>query len=418
MTCTSINDISRVAFTAPKRADSARAEEQPQESFTRSAPEIVTQSTVSYVTPMELTPLASKLPRPVDRIDAVKEVLTVQDAWDLGFTGKGIGVAVVDTGVYPHPDLGDRLVAFKDYCNGRDGVENAYDDNGHGSHCAGLVAGDGTKANGKFKGPAFEANIIGVKVLDGQGGGSLANVIKGVQWAIENKDRYNIKVISLSLGAGSNLKEKDDVVVLAVKAALDAGIVPVVAAGNSGPARETIGTPAVGAEVLTVGAYDDKNTATHDDDTMAFFSSRGPTTRDKNIKPDIAAPGVNMVSHRSPGSEIDHANVAKLGDYYVLLSGTSMATPVTAGVAALVVQANPNLSAREVIQVLKDTAEPRPDMMPILQGKGLVDPGAAVRKALEMKKQAEEAAAKQSAAPQPEAAKQAAPQSEAASAAA
>lgn len=397
MTCTSINDISRAALTAPRKASVSSAESgapAPTESF---QPEIVTQSTVSFIKPMELTPLAAKLPRPVDRIDSVAEVLTVKDAWNLGITGKGIGVAVIDTGVYPHPDLGDRLVAFKDYCNQRDGVENAYDDNGHGSHCAGLVAGDGSKADGKYKGPAYEANIIGVKVLDGQGGGSLANVIKGVQWAIENKDRYNIKVISMSLGAGSNLKEKDDVVVLAVKAALDAGIVPVIAAGNSGPGRETVGTPGISTDALTVGAYDDKNTATHDDDTMAFFSSRGPTTRDKNVKPDIAAPGVNMVSFRSPGSEIDYANVGKLGDYYVLLSGTSMATPVTAGVAALVCQANPNLSARDVIKLLKDTAEPRPDTMPILQGSGLVDPGKAVRQALELKKQAEEAAAAQAA---------------------
>lgn len=396
MTCTTINDISRAALTAPRKASVSSADSgaaAPAETFSRQQPEVVIQSTVSYIKPMELTPLASKLPRPVDRIDSVAEVLTVKDAWDLGITGKGIGVAVIDTGVYPHPDLGDRLIAFKDYCNGRDGVENAYDDNGHGSHCAGLVAGDGSKADGKYKGPAFEANIIGVKVLDGQGGGSLANVIKGVQWCIENKEKYGIKVISMSLGAGSNLKEKDDVVVLAVQKALDAGLIPVIAAGNSGPGRETVGTPGIGADLLTVGAYDDKNTATHDDDTMAFFSSRGPTTRDKNIKPDIAAPGVNMVSHRSPGSEIDHANVGKLGDYYVLLSGTSMATPVTAGVAALVCQANPNLSAREVMKLLKDTAEPRPDMLPILQGAGLVDPGKAVAQALALKKQAEEAAA-------------------------
>ncbi len=356
-------------------------------------PEVFVQNfgSISYVKPMELTSLSYRLPRPVDRIDSIKEVLTVQDAWDRGITGKGIGVAVIDTGVYPHPDLGDRLVAFKDFVNGRDGVENAYDDNGHGSHCAGLVAGDGSKAGGRFKGPAFEANIIGVKVLDGNGGGQMSNVVKGIQWAIEHKDEYNIKVISLSLGAGSNLKAKDDVVALAVKAALDADIVPVVAAGNSGPGKYTIGTPAISPAALTVGAYDDKNTPEHGDDTMAFFSSRGPTTRDGNVKPDVAAPGVNMVSLRSPGSMIDHANVSKLGDYYVLLSGTSMATPVTAGVAALVRQANPDLSAREVIKIIEDTAEPLKDTKPILQGHGLVDPGKAVARALELKEKAAKA---------------------------
>lgn len=336
---------------------------------------------ISYVTPMELTRAGSRMPRPAERIDAVREVLTIEDVWEAGITGKGVGVAVLDTGVHPHPDLGDRLVAFNDFCNGR---TEPYDDNGHGSHVAGLVAGDGTKAGGVYRGAAPEADIIGVKVLDGNGGGSMANVIRGIQWCIENKDKYNIKVMNLSLGAAANQKEKDDLVALAVNRALEAGIVPVIAAGNSGPGRQTIGTPAISREVLTVGAYDDKNTATHGDDTMAFFSSRGPTTRDKNIKPDIAAPGVNMVSLRSPGSAIDRANVMHLGDYYVLLSGTSMATPVVAGIAADVVQANPDLSPREVIQLLKETAQPIPDTKAILGGHGLVDPAKAVRRALEM----------------------------------
>ncbi|HXE73978.1 MAG TPA: S8 family peptidase, partial [Candidatus Nitrosotenuis sp.] len=307
------------------------------------------------------------------------------DVWAQGFTGKGIGVAVIDTGVYPHPDLEGRIVGFKDFVNGK---TEPYDDNGHGSHVSGLVAGDGSKAGGKFKGTAPEANIIGVKVLDRMGGGSMANVIKGVQWCIENKDRYNIKVINMSLGAGSNQKEKDDIVALAVKACLDAGIVPVIAAGNSGPFKETIGTPAVARDVLTVGAYDDKNTPTLADDTMAFFSSRGPTTRDRNIKPDIASPGVQLVSLRSPGSMIDGENVMHLGDYYVLLSGTSMATPVAAGVVADVIQANPNLTPREVIQIIKETARPQEGVPAIMQGHGLIDPAAAVRRALQLKAEA------------------------------
>jgi len=165
---------------------------------------------------------------------------------------------------------------------------------------------------------------------------------------------------------------------------LEAGIVPVVAAGNSGPGKQTIGTPAISSQVLTVGAYDDKNTPEHDDDTMAYFSSRGPTTRDKNIKPDISAPGVNMVSFRSPGSQIDRANVMHLGDYYVLLSGTSMATPVTAGIVADIIQANPDLTPQQVIGILKETAEPMKDTKAILGGHGLVDPAKAVRRALEM----------------------------------
>lgn len=341
--------------------------------------------------PIELTPMGYALPKPTERIDAIREVLTVQDCWDMGITGKDVTVAVIDTGVAHHPDLGDRLIEFKDFCNGRDGVENAYDDNGHGSHCAGLVAGDGTKAGGKFKGPAPEAKIVGVKVLGGGGGGSLSNIEQGIRWCIENKDRLNIKVLSMSLGANANLHEKHDVIAKAVNDAIEAGLVPIIAAGNSGPGINTIGTPAITKGAITVGAYDDKNTATHDDDTMAFFSSRGPTTRDGLVKPDIAAPGVNMVSLLSPDSELQDANVTKLPPYYVLLSGTSMATPAVAGCAALMLQANPDLTPAQIKEILVSTAEAMADTPGILGGAGLVDPAAAVRKALELKEQAQKA---------------------------
>jgi len=362
----------------------------PKDSFVASQPEAFTQQwgQASIHTPVELTPLAYALPRPADRIDSIKEVLTVQDAWNLGITGKGVTVAVIDTGVAPHPDLGDRLIEFKDFCNGKDGVENAYDDNGHGTHCAGLVAGDGTKAGGKFKGPAYEANIVGVKVLGGSGGGSLSNIERGIRWCIANKDRLGIKVLSMSLGANANLHEKHDVIAQAVQDAMDAGLMPIIAAGNSGPGIKTIGTPAITKDALTVGAYDDKNTPSHDDDTMAFFSSRGPTTRDGLVKPDIAAPGVNMVSLLSPLSELADADVTKMPPYYVLLSGTSMATPTAAGCAALVMQANPDLTPAQVKQILIETSEGMKDTPGILGGAGLVDPGKAVRKALEMKKEA------------------------------
>lgn len=368
-------------ITQPRLHAAARKAAQPEQ-----APEVFTSSYgVSINTPIELTADGYKLPKPNNRIDSVKEVLTVQNCWDQGYTGKGVTVAVLDTGIYPHPDLKDRLVDFVDFCNDKNGVENAYDDNGHGTHCAGLVGGDGKEANGRFKGPAPDCNLVGIKVLDGAGGGQMSNVVKGIQWCIANKDRLNIKVMSLSLGAGSNLKEQHDIVAKAINAAIEAGITPIIAAGNSGPGKHTIGTPGIAKDALTVGAYDDKNTATHADDTMAFFSSRGPTTRDKHVKPDIAAPGVNMVSALSPESEIAYANVARLGKHYILLSGTSMATPVTAGCAALVAQANPELGPRQIIQILKETAEKMPDSPGILAGHGLVDPDKAVKRALELK---------------------------------
>lgn len=342
--------------------------------------------------PIETTPMAYALPRAANRIDAIKEVLTVQQVWDQGITGKGVTVAVIDTGICRHPDLGDRLIDFKDFCNGKDGVENAYDDNGHGSHCAGLVGGDGSKAGGKFKGAAPGANLVGVKVLEGSGGGSLSNIEQGIRWCIANKERLNIRILSMSLGANANLHEKDDVIAKAVNEAIEAGLVPIIAAGNSGPGIQTIGTPAITRDAITVGAYDDKNTPGHDDDTMAFFSSRGPTTRDRLVKPDIASPGVNMVSLLSPGSELSEADVTKMAPYYLLLSGTSMATPCAAGCAALVLEANPDLTPAQVKEILVGTAEPMRETPGILGGAGLIDPAAAVRRALELKAAAQKVA--------------------------
>jgi len=356
----------------------------PGDTFTRSgAPKgdvvFTAESFYSLPTPMEMTPQGKKIMYPEKRIDAVKEVLDLQRLWDEGITGKGITIAVVDTGIYPHPDTKGRILAFKDFVNGRDDVP--YDDNGHGTHVSGCCAGNGEKAEGHFKGPAPEANLVGVKVLSGQGSGSMAGIIKGIQWCIDNKDKYNIRVMNLSLGGPSNLKEKDDLVSLAIKRAADAGIVPLIAAGNSGPSKFTIGTPGNTSEALTVGAYDDKNTAEKSDDTMAFFSSRGPTTRDGVTKPDIASPGVQIVALRSPGSMIDKENVPHLGDYYVLLSGTSMATPVMAGVVADMLQANPNLSPAEVKEIVMKTAHQLKDASPTMQGAGLTDPYAAVQEA-------------------------------------
>lgn len=372
--------------------NSSAGQDVPKDTFTKSQPEAVIQAwgRASIHTPIELTPLSYALPNPANRIDSIKEVLTVEDCWKQGITGKSVTVCVIDTGIAPHPDLGDRLIEFKDFCNGRDGVENAYDDNGHGSHCAGLVGGNGTKAGGKFKGAAPEVKLVGVKVLEGSGGGSLSNIEKGIRWAIANKDRLGIRVLSMSLGATANLHEKDDVIAKAVNDAIAAGLVPVIAAGNSGPGIQTIGTPAITKDAITVGAYDDKNTPTHDDDTMAFFSSRGPTTRDRLVKPDVAAPGVNMVSLLAPNSELQDADVTKMPPYYVLLSGTSMATPTTAGCVALVLDANPDLTPAQVKEIMVKTAEPMKDTPGILGGAGLVDPAKAVKMALEMKKQAEE----------------------------
>ncbi|MED2970768.1 S8 family peptidase [Fictibacillus sp. B-59209] len=286
-----------------------------------------------------------------------------------GVTGKGVAIAVVDTGVYPHADLKERIVAFKDLVNQK---TETYDDNGHGTHCAGDAAGNGYLSDGKYKGPAPEANIVGVKVLNKTGSGSLSTVIAGVQWCMDNKEKYGIKIISMSLGSQATQPAAEDPVVKIVEEAWKQGIVVCIAAGNEGPDEKTISSPGISPKVITVGAMDDQNTIERTDDIPADFSSRGPTI-DGITKPDLLTPGVNIVSLRSPGSYLDKVSKSsRVAENYFSLSGTSMATPICAGVAALVLQQNPELTPDEVKEKLLNSAEdwglPRNT-----QGKGYLD---------------------------------------------
>ncbi|MBO8173068.1 MAG: S8 family peptidase [Bacillaceae bacterium] len=289
-----------------------------------------------------------------------------------GLEGKGVTIAVVDTGIYPHDDLTrpeNRIKAFKDFVHNR---VDPYDDNGHGTHCAGDAAGNGYASQGKYRGPAPAANLVGVKVLDRLGSGQLSRVIAGVEWCIENKDRYGIDIISLSLGSEATQPAEQDPMVKIVEKAWENGIVVCAAAGNSGPDTGTISSPGTSAKVITVGAMDDKNTDTRADDNIAEFSSRGPTI-DNLEKPDILAPGVDIVSLRSPQSYLDVTmKKNRIGKRYFTMSGTSMATPICAGVAALIKESKPNWSPDQIKQLLLDTAEDW-GLSPNVQGKGYLD---------------------------------------------
>lgn len=275
-------------------------------------------------------------------------------------TGKDVTIAIIDTGIYPHPDLENRIVAFKDFVNNRD---NAYDDNGHGTHCAGDAAGNGRSSDGLYKGPAPNANVVGVKVLDKLGSGSLSTVMAGVEWCIDyNQENPNNKIDIISMSLGSTPQRyssvKDDPMVKAVEAAWDQGIVVCVAAGNSGPDPGTIASPGISELVITVGAMDDRNTVTRGDDTIAVFSSKGPTIYGHD-KPDVVAPGVNVVSLRSPNSYLDKLQKSnRVGSQYFSLSGTSMATPICAGVVALIIEHNRNLTPKQVKKQLLKGADP------------------------------------------------------------
>ncbi|UFU00250.1 S8 family peptidase [Radiobacillus kanasensis] len=286
-----------------------------------------------------------------------------------GLTGKDINIAIVDTGIYPHDDLQGRIIGFKDLVNNR---TETYDDNGHGTHCAGDAAGNGQSSNGEYQAPAPEANVIGVKVLDKMGSGSLSTVIAGIDWCIQNKSTFNIDVLSLSLGSNATQSAEEDPVVKAVNNAWDNGIVVCVAAGNSGPAPETIASPGISPKIITVGAANDNNTTDRSDDIVAEFSSRGPTI-DGLTKPDLLTPGVNIISLRSPRSYIDRTNPQlRVDENYISLSGTSMATPICAGVVAQLLQKQPTLTPDEVKQQLISACEDI-GQAPNVQGHGYLD---------------------------------------------
>lgn len=253
-----------------------------------------------------------------------------------GYEGEGITIAVIDTGVVAHHDLTrptNRIVEFVDLVNGKD---KPYDDNGHGTHVTGIIAGNGYSSNKKYVGAAPKANILSIKALDESGGGSISDIIQAISYAIETKDKYNTKIINLSLGTPANSSSNRDPLSRAVEKATKAGLVVVTAAGNSGPEPKTILSPGISKYAITVGAVDDKQTIDTSDDTIAPFSSRGPTLEGLK-KPDIVAPGVNIDS-------LSNESV----DKYVSLSGTSMATPLVSGSIALLLNKEKDLSPSQV----------------------------------------------------------------------
>lgn len=270
-----------------------------------------------------------------------------------GYDGSGVTVAVIDTGIDSmHVGLDDhdddnstydpKVIGFYDPVNNPDktnGTEiQAYDDQGHGTHCAGTVAGTGAPTY-EHAGMAPQANLVGVKVLDSGGSGSFSVVMAGMQWTVENRYKFNIRAASMSLGGPGPIEwtsAEEDSVNRYANEMVRAGISMLIAAGNSA-ATGTIGTPGGAEDVITVGALN-KNTA------IAEYSSQGPTEEGR-VKPNVAFVGSDVMStqHNS-------------GDGYVAFSGTSMATPGVAGTVALMLQANPDLSPFDVRNILQETA--------------------------------------------------------------
>jgi serine protease AprX len=313
----------------------------------------------------------------------------------LGYDGSGVGVAVIDSGITSwHDDLtshgsGQRVIHFVDFVNGQ---ANAYDDNGHGTHVAGVIAGNGYDTYGVRAGIAPGAHLIGLKVLDAQGAGYISNVIAAIDYVIAHRADLNIRVANLSVGAAVTTSYANDPLALSAKRAVDAGIVMVVAAGNLGKnaagASQYGGITAPGNApwVLTVGASSHQGTVGRHDDIVARFSSRGPSAIDYAAKPDLVAPGTGTISLSDPTSTLYSTKAEYLvggtrqTSYkpYLSLSGTSMAAPVVAGSVALMLQANPSLTPNAVKALLQYTAQVDSDYDYLTQGAGFLNARGAV----------------------------------------
>ena len=273
---------------------------------------------------------------------------------DSELDGDGVTVAVLDTGVVEAPDLAGNVRARADFTPDNDG-DDRY---GHGTHMAGIVAGDGLASVGRWRGVAPAADVVSVKVAGWDGATDVSTVLAALQWVVANKERHGIRVLNLSFGTDSGQSYLRDPLDYAVERVWEAGILVVAAAGNRGSGDGTISKPGDDPFVVTVGAADLKNTLDRTDDVVAGFSSRGPT-EDGLAKPDLVAPGVTIVSSRAPNSTIDAFRpAARVDESYFKGTGSSQAAAVVSGIAALMFEADPTLTPDVAKAALVGTTTP------------------------------------------------------------
>ena len=289
-------------------------------------------------------------------------------AWASGLDGNGVGVAVIDTGISNIGDLAGKVTGGYDFSG-----EGSYstDSFGHGTFVAGIIAASGAASSGAVKGVAPGVDLISLKVAGANGSSDVIRVISAIQWAVNHAARLDIRVLNLSLGTDSTQSWTIDPLNAAVEGAWRAGLVVTVAAGNSGPGG--ISKPGDDPYVITVGSTDDATTVETSDDTIATFSSTGPTAAGV-AKPDLVAPGAHVVSTVAPGSTVDTAFPASRVDpAYFRGSGTSFSAPQVAAAAALLLQQRPDLTNDQVKALLATTAEPLPGVPATAQGTGALD---------------------------------------------
>ena len=314
-------------------------------------------------------------------------------------TGRGIGVAIIDSGIAPSADFDGRITAFYDYTRGNSRrASRAYDDFGHGTHIAGLIGSSGTLSNGEFQGVAPGVHFVALKVLDKTGAGRTSDVIRALEFVVQNGAALDVQVINLSLGHPIFAPAADDPLVQAVERATAAGFVVLASAGNFGQ-KESDGTvgyagitsPGNAPSAITVGAVMTQDTITRLDDEVAPYSSRGPTWFDARVKPDVVAPGHRLASDTNLSSYLytvlnTNRGQSRTGQPLLLLSGSSMATAVTSGVVALALEAHetthrrltPAMTANLVKGILQYSAITVDGADYLTQGAGQVNAAGAI----------------------------------------
>jgi len=251
---------------------------------------------------------------------------------DSGYTGKHVGVCVLDTGIFPHIDFTGRILAFQDFIGHR---IRPYDDNSHGTHVCGIIGGDGRASEGRIRGIAPGCSLIVLKVLDRTGNGRKEDVLQAFRWILENKRYYGIRVVNISVGTTCRRAEDHRVLIAGVEQLWDAGLVVVAAAGNQGPKAGSVTAPGSSRKIITVGSSDMLN-------GRKAVSGRGPTF-DCVCKPDLVAPGSQVIAC-APGLPYSYGL-------------TSMSTPLVSGGIACLLEKDPRLSNVEVKMLLRENAE-------------------------------------------------------------
>ncbi len=261
------------------------------------------------------------------------------------YLGAGICAAILDTGIALHPDLKDRVTGFRDFTGSS---IKCRDDSGHGTHVAGILAGNGISSGGTYAGMAPRTDLLIGKVLDREGNGNVDNVISGIQWVMESAVSCGIRIVNISVGTQPDLAQSQkDRLQKAVEELWDMGLIVVVSAGNYGPRSGTVVVPGNSRKVITVGVPDSPSSFSRSRRKRINYSGRGPTN-ECVIKPDIFAPGTGILSCNSRFSFPGEPS-------YIMKSGTSMATPVVSGALACLLSKYPDMTNVEVKLKLRES---------------------------------------------------------------